>query len=154
MTSNNKAEGLFDRKDFAYIPSDDEYERPAGERLTRRTKMLEKGQVHYRYWSSDCRSCRIKSRCTTGKERRVSRWEYEDTLERAEHRLQQFPNAMSVSRAVVEHPFGTLKQWMGMNHLLLKTREKVKTEVSLHVLAYNVKRVINMIGTERLIEAM
>ena len=154
MTSNNKAKGLFDRKDFAYIASDDEYECPAGERLTRRTKMLQKGQVYHRYWSSACGTCQLKSRCTTGKERRVSRWEYEDTLERAAHRLEQFPKVMSVRRAVVEHPFGTLKQWMGTNHLLLKTREKVKIEVSLHVLAYNMKRVIKMIGTDRLIEAM
>lgn len=154
MTSNNKAKGLFDRKAFAYIARDDEYECPAGERLTRRTKMLQKGQVYHRYWSSACGTCQLKSRCTTGKERRVSRWEHEDTLERAAHRLEQFPKAMSVRRAVVEHPFGTLKQWMGTNHLLLKTREKVKIEVSLHVLAYNMKRVIKMIGTDRLIEAM
>jgi len=153
-TSNNKALGLFDRRHFIYKADDDEYECPAGERLSRRTKMNQNGMLMHRYWSSNCGQCHLKPQCSTGKERRVSRWEYEDTLERAQKRLDSLPTAMSVRRAVVEHPFGTLKQWMGSNHFLTKTRKRVSTEASLHVLSYNMKRVMKIVGTERLIEAM
>ena len=154
QTSPNKAKGLYDRRRFEYQPEDDEYECPAGERLTRRTQMHQKGLVFYRYWSSRCGACHLKAQCTTGKERRVSRWEHEGTLERARDRLESFPGAMSVRRAVVEHPFGTLKQWMGSNHFLMKSKAKVSTEASLHVLAYNMKRVMKIVGTERLMSAI
>jgi transposase len=153
-TSRNKANGRFDKSDFIYQAEADEYECPAGQRLTRRTRTSDRDLVVYRYWSSECQTCPLKSQCTTGKERRVSRWEHEDVLERAQARLDRLPNAMQIRRATVEHPFGTLKHWMGSTHFLTKTLDRVSTEMGLHVLAYNMKRAMNLVGTRTLIEAI
>ncbi len=154
QTSNNKAASLFDREDFHYVPKDDEYRCPAGERLPKRTTMQQDGMTLYRYWSSNCQSCELKSRCTTGKERCVSRWEHEDVLEAMQDRLDRQPEKMLIRRDTVEHPFGTLKRWMGSEHFLTRTFEHVSTEMSLHVLAYNLKRVMNIVGIEALIGAI
>ena len=154
LTSNNKAKGQFDRREFIYKAEVDEYECPAGQRLTRRTRTSDKGLVIYRYWSSECQACPLKSRCTTGKERRVSRWEHEDVLERAQAQLDRRSDAMKVRRETVEHPFGTIKSWMGSTHFLTKTLDRVSTEMSLHVLAYNMKRAMRLLGPQRLIEAI
>ena len=153
-TSNNKAKGQFDRSAFHYIADDDEYVCPAGERLVYRFSREEKGKLIRRYWSSACTHCSLKSRCTTGQYRRVSRWEHEEVVERVEARLTEKPDAMQIRRATVEHPFGTLKSWMGATHFLTKTLDKVSTEMSLHVLAYNMKRVINLVGTQKLLDAI
>jgi hypothetical protein len=153
-TSPNKAKGQFDKRDFIYQAEDDEYECPAGQRLTRRTRTNDRGLVIYRYWSSECQTCPLKSRCTTGKERRVSRWEHEDVLERAQAQLDRRPDAMKVRRETVEHPFGTIKSWMGATHFLTKTLDRVSTEMSLHVLAYNMKRAMRLLGPQKLIEAI
>ena len=154
LTSNNKAKGQFDRREFIYQAEVDEYECPAGQRLTRRTRTNQNGLVIYRYWSSECQTCPLKSRCTTGKERRVSRWEHEDVLERAQAQLDRRSDAMKVRRETVEHPFGTIKSWMGSTHFLTKTLDRVSTEMSLHVLAYNMKRAMRLLGPQRLIEAI
>jgi hypothetical protein len=156
VTSNNKAKGQFDRSDFHYIAEDDEYEYecPAGQRLIYRFTRTESNKVIHRYWSSACPSCPIKAKCTTGDYRRVSRWKHEAVLEHAERRLSQRPDAMAIRRAVVEHPYGTLKGWMGYTHFLTKTLDSVSTEMSLHVLAYNMKRAINLVGTRKLLEAV
>jgi len=153
-TSHNKAKGQFDRSEFHYIEEDDEYECPAGERLIYRFTRTESGKEIRRYWSSACSHCSLKPRCTTGKQRRVSRWVHEDVIERAKARLNERPDAMQIRRATVEHPYGTLKAWMGSTHFLTKTLDHVSTEMSLHVLAYNMKRVINLIGTKQLLEAI
>jgi len=153
-TSPNKAKGLFDRAAFFYIEEDDEYQCPAGERLTHRTTATEKGKKIKRYWTSKCSSCTIKEQCTTGKERRVSRWVHADGLDRAQARLDKKPDAMRTRRATVEHPFGTLKSWMGATHFQMKTLSRVSTEMSLHVLAYNMKRAINLLGTEEILAAI
>jgi len=153
-TSWNKARGFFDRSAFTYIAEDDEYRCPAGERLTYRFTRQEAGKTIHRYWSSACGDCAIKPRCTTGRNRRVSRWEDEEILERAQARLDRRPEIMRLRRATVEHPFGTIKSWMGSTHFLTKTLPRVRTEMSLHVLAYNMKRAINLIGTERLVAAI
>jgi transposase len=153
-TSHNKAKGQFDRSEFHYIAADDEYQCPAGERLIYRFTRTEKGKEIRRYWSSSCSACPIRARCTTGKQRRVSRWVHEAVVERAAARLAAKPNTMQIRRATVEHPYGTLKCWMGSTHFLTKTLDNVSTEMSLHVLAYNMKRVINLIGTKRLLEAI
>ncbi len=142
------------KRDFIYKAEDDEYECPAGQRLTRRTRTNDRGLVIYRYWSSECQTCPLKSQCTTGKERRVSRWEHEDVLERAQAQLDRRPDAMKVRRETVEHPFGTIKAWMGATHFLTKTLDRVSTEMSLHVLAYNMKRAMQLLGPQRLIEAI
>jgi transposase len=152
-TSNNKAKGQFDKRDFVYKAEVDEYVCPAGQSLTRRTRTHQGDLIIDRYWSSECQTCSLKPQCTTGKERRVSRWEHEDVLERAQTRLDRQPDAMQIRRATVEHPFGTLKYWMGSTHFLTKTLDRVSTEMSLHVLAYNMKRVMKLVGTQKLIEA-
>ena len=150
-TSWNKARGFFDRSAFTYIAEDDEYRCPAGERLTYRFTRQEAGKTIHRYWSSACGDCAIKPQCTTGRNRRVSRWEDEEILERAQARLDRRPEIMRLRRATVEHPFGTIKSWMGSTHFLTKTLPRVRTEMSLHVLAYNMKRAINLLGTERIV---
>ena len=153
-TSNNGARGLFAREDFRYVREDDEYVCPADERLIYRFTRQESGKMIRRYWSSACVNCQIKTQCTTGVNRRMSRWEHEPILEAAQARLDARPEMMTRRRATVEHPFGTLKAWMGSTHFLTKTLDKVSTEMSLHVLAYNFKRLINIVGTAALLEAM
>jgi hypothetical protein len=153
-TSPNKALGLFDRSMFTYIKKDDEYECPAGERLIYRFTRTEKGKEMRRYWSSACTRCPIKSQCTTGDYRRYSRWVHADVLDRAQARLDQRPDSMRTRRATVEHPFGTIKSWMGATHFQTRTLPHVSTEMSLHVLAYNMKRVINLIGTQKIMAAI
>ena len=151
-TSPNKAKGYFNRSRFTYIKDDDEYECPAGERLTHRTTTTDAGKTIRRYWSSVCGSCPIKSQCTNGKERRVSRWVHEDVLERAAKRLRRRPDVMNARRSLVEHPFGTLKSWTSSNHFLTKRLSGVSTETSLQILAYNMKRAINLVGTRKIME--
>jgi len=98
--------------------------------------------------------CSIKSQCTSGVHRKITRWEHEAAVEAAQARLDRIPDMMRIRRATVEHPFGTLKAWMGSTHFLTKTLDRVSTEMSLHVLAYNMKRMMNIIGTKPLIEAI
>ena len=136
------------------MPKDDVYICPAGERLIYRFTSEEKGLTLRRYWTSACQSCAIKDRCTTGKERRITRWEHEHVLEAVEQRLDENPDAMRVRRQTVEHPFGTIKSWMGATHFQTKTLKRVATEMALHVLAYNLKRVMNIIGIGALIAAL
>lgn len=151
QTSGNQARGLFGKQDFRYIPELDEYECPAGERAVYRFTREEKGQRIHRYWSSTCNRCPIKARCTTGKYRRISRSEYEDAMDKAQARLDNAPQAMRLRRQTVEHPFGTLKAWMGATHFLTKTLPRVSTEMSLNVLAYNLKRAMRIFGIRTLI---
>ena len=153
-TSNSKARGQFGPDDFRYIAKDDQYECPGGRRLDFRTTMHSKGVTLHRYWAKDCQSCSIKSKCTTGKERRVSRWEHEEILESVQVRLANDKNKMRERRATVEHPFGTLKHWMGATHFLTRSLDRVSTEMSLHILAYNLKRCMNIVGTKPLIKAI
>ena len=140
QTSNNQAKGQFDRRDFRYIPEDNEYECPAGQRAIWRYAGIQDGLLQHRYWSSACPSCPIKSKCTTGENRRISRWEHEEVLEAMQVKLDQLPQASRIRRQTVEHVFGTLKAWMGATHFLTKGFRNVRTEMSLHVLAYNLKR--------------
>jgi hypothetical protein len=155
MTSNAKAEGRFDKSDFIYIARDDEYHCPAGERAVYRFSTLEKNGLKLRvYWTSACPKCPMKGDCTTDKHRRIRRWEHEEVLERVQQRLDRKPDAMTLRRRTVEHVFGTLKHWMGWTHFLTKTLEHVSTEMSLHVLAYNLKRVIAILGMTRTMKAM
>ena len=102
------------------------------------------------YWCSVCPSCPLKSQCTTGKERRVRRWEHEAVIDAMQERLDRDPKKMRVRRQTVEHPFGTIKYWMGWTHFLTKTLAQVRTEMSLHALAYNLKRVMRILGIGQL----
>jgi transposase len=154
QTSANRAKGRFVKADFRYVAAADVYLCPAGERLIYRYTSEEKGLNLRRYWTSVCQRCAIKDRCTTGKERRITRWQHEHVLEAVEQRLDENPDAMRVRRQTVEHPFGTIKSWMGSTHFQTRTLKRVATEMALHVLAYNLKRVINTIGIGALIAAM
>ena len=108
----------------------------------------------HRYWSSSCQQCALKAKCTPDKSRKVARWEHEDVLEAMQKRLDLAPESMRIRRETVEHPFGTVKSWMGYTHFLTKTLDRVSTEMSLHVLAYNLKRVTKIVGMPALMEAM
>lgn len=153
-TSNAGAAGRFDKADFVYVAADDIYICPAGERLTYRMTSEHDGKMVRMYWTSACADCPVKHRCTTGKERRVRRWEHETILERVQKRLEDDPSKIPLRSKTVEHPFGTIKAWMGATHFRMKTLKHVATEMALHVLAYNVTRVMAIMGVPKLIEAM
>jgi transposase len=154
LTSNNKAAGLFDKRDFAYDADRDEYRCPAGQRAIWRFTSIERGLTVHKYWSSACTACRIKPQCTTSTYRRIGRWEHEHILERMQNRLERTPDASRIRRRTVEHVFGTLKAWMGSTHFLTKTLPRVSTEMSLHVLAYNLKRMLATFGVQPLMRAL
>lgn len=152
LTSPNRALGLFDKQDFRYHADVDEYECPAGQRAIRRFETMEKGQTIRKYWSSSCPRFPIKSKCTSGEHRRITRWEHEHVLEAMHERLAQTPDAMRIRRRTVEHPYATLKAWMGATHFLTKTLPRVSSEMALSVLAYNMKRVMKILGPQRTIQ--
>jgi hypothetical protein len=154
LTSNAKAEGRFDKRDFIYIAKDDEYQCPAGQRAIYRFTREENGQQIRRYWSSACPQCPMKAQCTPGDYRRISRWEHEAVLDAMQRRLDQQPEAMTLRRCTVEHVFGTLKHWMGSTHFLTRRLRNVGTEMSLQVLAYNLKRVLRILGMARTMKAV
>jgi hypothetical protein len=134
--------------------AEDVYVCPAGQRLAYSFTTEDKGLVLRRYWTNACQSCAIKHSCTTGKERLISRWEHEHILEAVQRRLDEHPEKMRQRRETVEHPFGTIKARMGATHFLMKTLPRVATEMALHVLAYNLTRVMNIIGVQPLMVAM
>jgi len=154
LTSNSKADGRFDKRDFVYIAEDDEYRCPAGQRAIKRFTTIEHGMTLNKYWSSACPRCPLKAQCTPSDYRRITRWEHEAVLEAMQERLDHQSDAMKLRRQTVEHPFGTLKAWMGSTHFLTKRLPRVSTEMSLHVLAYNLKRVMQIVGSGPLMQAM
>jgi hypothetical protein len=154
QTSGAKAAGRFGKQDFIYVAAEDIYRCPAGERLMYRFTKGEDGKMLRRYWTHACQSCPLKAQCTTGPERRISRWEHEALLERVQQRLDQDPNKMTLRRQTAEHPVGTIKACMGATHFLMRRRHKAATEMALNVLAYNMKRVIAILGCGALLEAM
>lgn len=154
ITSAATADGRFGKDDFIYDAAKNEYSCPAGERLIWRYATVESGLRLHRYWSSNCQQCTLKDKCTPSIQRRVSRWEHQAVLEQMQARLDHAPEMMRIRRQTVEHPFGTIKAWMGATHFLTRTIEKVGTEMSLHVLAYNMKRVIKLLGSADLIRAI
>jgi len=154
VTSNATADGRFGKADFIYDAQKNEYQCPAGERLIWRYSTVENGLKLHRYWSSLCQTCIMKDRCTPSTERRVARWEHEAVLEAMQTRLDHAPEMMRVRRQTAEHPFGTIKAWMGATHFLSKTLDRVRAEMSLHVLAYNLKRVMKLLGNDALMDAI
>jgi len=154
MTSGAKAHGRFGKQDFRYVTGQDVYICPAGEKLTYRYTTEENGLLLRRYWTNACQTCALKSRCTTGEQRRVTRWEHEHILEAVQKRLDENPQAMRQRRETVEHPFGTIKARMGATHFLMKTLPRVASEMALHVLAYNLTRVMNIMGVQPLLAAI
>jgi transposase len=154
QTSGNRVKGRFVKQDFRYLASEDVYLCPAGEKLTYHYTNEEDGRVLRRYWTGACQTCAIRDRCTSGKERRITRWQHEHMLEAVQRRLDQHPEKMRRRRETAEHPFGTIKARMGATHFLTKTLKRVSTEMALHVLAYNLTRVMNILGIAPLIAAM
>jgi hypothetical protein len=154
MTSSAKSDGRFGKQDFVYLPEGDAYRCPAGEQLPYRFTGEEDGKRIRRYWTTACQSCSLKSQCTTGPERRIPRWEHEHLLNAVQQRLDANPQAMRQRRETAEHPFGTMKARMGATHFLTKTLPKVAAEMALSVLAYNLTRVMNIIGTKPLFAAI
>lgn len=155
QTSNNPNRGLFSGADFIYDVEHDHYTCPAGQQLTKgKVRSDRRDDIdHYRNLSA-CEACVLNSRCTTDKHKRVKRWVHEGVLDKMQARLDRLPEAMTIRRQTVEHPFGTLKAWMGSTHFLTKTLDKVRTEMSLQVLAYNMKRMISIFGAKRLMQAI
>jgi len=142
------------KPDFVYLADEDVYRCPAGEYLIHHYTNEERGLILHRYWTNACQSCAIKGQCTTGNERRITPWEREDVLEEVQRQLDEHPEKMRLRRETAEHPFGTLKCWMGYTHFQMKTLKHVGTEMALHVLAYNLKRVMAIMGVAPLIAAM
>jgi transposase len=154
MTSGSKSAGRFGKQDFRYMVAEDVYICPAGERLKYYYSNQENGLVLRRYWTNACHACAIRHQCTTGVQRRITRWEHEHILEAVQCRLDEHPEKMRVRRETVEHPFGTIKARMGATHFLMKTLPRVATEMALHVLAYNLTRVMNIMGVRPLAAAI
>jgi transposase len=152
--SGAKSEGRFGKQDFVYLADENVYRCPAGEKLKYRFTAEEHGQKLHRYWTDACQTCPIKAQCTTGRERRITRWEHEEVVEAVQERLDQNPDAMRTRRETVEHPFATMKMRMGATHFLTKTLPKVATEMALCVLTYNLTRVLNIFGVEKMMEAI
>ena len=154
LTSASRKKGLFTKRDFIYVARNDEYRCPAGERAILRFRTVEKGMNLNVYWPSACPRCHLKDRCSPSDYRRIRRWEHEHVLEAMQRRLDRKPEAMTIRRSTVEHVFGTLKHWMGATHFLTRTLGRVSTEMSLQVLAYNLKRVMKILGVAGTIKAM
>jgi transposase len=155
LTSGAKADGRFGKQDFVYLPEHDAYRCPAGETMKWWFNRIdENGKLLRHYWTTKCPDCPLKAKCTPAKVRRVTRWEHEGVLDAMQRRLDQQPDAMRVRRRTAEHPFGTLKAWMGAAHFLTRTLKRVGTEMSLHVLAYNMKRVFAIRGVGPLVAAI
>jgi len=150
-TSGKRAKGQYTRADFIYDARQDEYVCPARQRMRWRFTTEEKGKKFKVYMTRHCASCPLKAKCTTGKERRIKRWEKEHILEAAAAELKKQPEAMRMRKKIVEHPYATIKHCMGATHFVMKRLPNVQAEMSLHVLAYNLKRVINIFGVPKLI---
>lgn len=155
LTSGAKANGRFGKQDFVYLPDQDAYRCPSGALLPHHMTTIEKGMTLHRYWDrASCTGCSLKAQCTPSVERRITRWEHEAVIDALQARMDLRPRAMRERRSLVEHPFGTIKAWMGHTHFLMKRLPNVKTEISLHILAYNMKRVMAVLGAKPLMEAI
>lgn len=154
-TSANTKLGLFGKECFRYDATADVYRCPAGEALTYRFSTVEQGRSIRTYSTAACRTCALKPQCTRNKEsRRITRWEDEAVLERMEQRVSEHPEIMRKRKMLAEHPFGTIKRGMDQGYFLTRGLAKVGGEFSLTVLAYNLRRVINLVGVPRMIAAL
>jgi transposase len=156
-TSGSEKKGIFNRTRFKYDVNQDVYICPANQVLPYRCTSLEHGLMLKRYWAFDptCRACQLKPQCSNSKQpRRITRWKHEDQMDQMSELLSSRPDSMLIRKQTVEHPFGTIKSWMGATHFLTKRLENVNTEMSLNVLAYNLRRMISILGSNNLITAM
>jgi transposase len=155
QTSGSRNKNMFTKDDFYYSKEKDVYICPNKKEIPYSFSSDERGKTMRGYVSvKACKDCPIKGCCTTSKARRVRRWEHEERLEEMEIQLQSMPNAMSLRQSTVEHPYGTIKARMGATHFQTRTLKNVKTEMSLHVLTYNLTRMINIFGVKSLQLAM
>jgi transposase len=154
--SHNKKDGLYTNKNFRYDAEQDSYHCPAGQSLTRRGSFVKGNLNMTEYGTRACHGCPMRSVCIHKKHggRRLYRWEHESVVEALRERMEHHPEKMQLRKELVEHPFGTMKQWMGHGSFLMRGLEKVSTEFSLTVLAYNMKRVLSILGVNRLIAAV
>ena len=155
QTSANRKRGLFTKEDFRYDSQKDCYVCPAGKELTYKYDSLELGREIRYYSTNECRQCEIKAKCTRNKRvRRITRWVDEQILERMSERVRASPEKMKKRKELAEHPFGTMKRAMTSGYFLMRGIKKVAAEMSLTVLGYNIKRVINILGVRKMIEAV
>jgi len=154
-TSANAKLGLFGKEQFVYDPQTDTYRCPAGQTLSYRFDTVEK-ERHIRYYkTSACSQCALREKCTRNKEgRRITRWIDEQIIEETQQRVEAHPEIMKLRQQLVEHPFGTIKFWWDHSHFLMKGLEKVRAEFSLSTLAYNIRRVLNILGVKPLMAAL
>lgn len=147
---NTRAENLYPKTQFVYDKLTDTYRCPAGQLLSR-YKRDQKAKTDY-YWTHACMGCAMKLKCTTSKRRSIARSWYADAAERAHQRAQD-RSFMRLRSATVEHPFGNLKAMMP-GGFLLRTLPKVQGEMALAVLTYNLKRTLNILGFEKLMQKL
>ncbi len=153
-TSGSKVKGRYSKADFRYDAERNEYVCPAGQRLTYRFDSVEHGKTLKVYMTYQCASCPLQAKCTTSNAKRIKRWEHEALLDAAQAELKEHPDAMRQRKRLVEHPYGTIKHWMGSTHFLMKRLPNVQAEMSLHVLAYNLRRAINVLGVPKIMEQL
>jgi transposase len=153
--SSNKKKGMYTKNDFLYNPDTDTYRCPAGQIMTCRGTRVASGKTERKYMTDACYTCAIKSKCTTAKRKRyINRWVHENVMEELDRRVANNPEKMKLRKTLVEHPFGTIKHWMGYHHFLTRGMDKVSAEISLSVLAYNLKRALNIVDFKELIAAV
>ena len=153
--SGSAQRGLFTKDDFTYDASQDCYRCPAGKVLRYCSKGKKRGRWYRHYRTAACGGCALKAQCTRSRQgRKIERWEHEVVLEEMARRLAARPQVMHQRAMLAEHPFGTVKRWMDQGYFLLRGFEKVRTEWSMTVLAYNLKRVIRIVGVPRMIAAL
>lgn len=156
-TSGNAKKGLFTRSQFKYDSDRDLYVCPANQELPKSRRGWDDGLEQDFYYSIlKCRECDVRDKCTTSKKepRKMRRWVYETEVEAMLARLDDAPGTPVIRKQTVEHPFGTIKMWMGATHFLTRQFKNVNTEMNLHVLAYNMKRMISIMGVQGLIKAI
>lgn len=154
-TSANTARGLYGKSQFKYDTVSDVYVCPAGAELTYRFTTWEQDREIKYYRASTCNHCPLKTRCTRNKDNRtITREANEHLMEAMAQRMKQHPEKFKVRKTLAEHPFGTIKRWFGYTHFLLKGLPKVRCEWSLTTLAYNLKRVLNLVSFEKLMAAV
>jgi hypothetical protein len=153
--SHNKSKGLFTYKDFVYDEKSDLYDCPGKEKLLRTTEVTKHGKPTVIYRTKACKICKLKSKCTTSKEgRRIYRNNYKGIIETMQKRMKENQSVSQQRKSMVEHPFGTLKHTMGHGYFLMRGKEKVAAEMSMSVLVYNMKRVMNIVGITTLLEIL
>lgn len=153
-TSGSRVRGRYVKADFAYDPDKDIFRCPASAVLSYRSTVEQQGLQMRRYWTTACPDCPFRNRCTTNTLRRIDRWEHEHLVEEADARRRHASAPMRIRRSTVEHPFRTIKARMGHTHFLTRRLVNIRTEMTLNVLAYNIKRMVSLIGIRGLMAAI